>query len=189
MKTIVTHCQSCGVRIQAPANMAGHSANCPRCGKEFVVGLITTTERPDIDQADLDESFTPIEASIDISHLYYESRDHRRYNSGEWDGSDNKGCGRAIEVKTHPEFSNSYLVTVYNLDGVHPVWGTNVQIAGKRMRVTESDNTHITLRGHGLDPMGFPFSDYGITIHLKNREVDYISLYYHDRDVRLDYLK
>jgi hypothetical protein len=189
MGTIATHCRSCGVGIQAPANMAGQSTECPKCGKDFVIGFVTTTERPHIDPAYLAESFTPIAPSSDISHLYFESREHKRYNGGQWNGGDDGCCGRAIEVKTHPEFSNSFLVTVYNLDGVHPVWGTNVQIAGKRMRVIESSNSHITLRGHGLDSRGFPFSNFGITIHFKDGGVDYISLYYHDRDVRLDYLK
>jgi hypothetical protein len=57
------------------------------------------------------------------------------------------------------------------------------------MRVINSSNKEITLRGHGLDPKGFPYKDYGISLHLKNREVDYISLYFHDRDVKIDYLK
>lgn len=133
--------------------------------------------------------------AIDISDIYFVASDHKRYENGNWTEGDNKGCGRAIEVKADPD-SDNYLVTLYNLDGVNPRWGNNIQIAPKRMRIVTSSDGEITMRGYGSDPMLGGFGrppqiqeNFGITLHIAEGAIDYVSYHYHDRDVRIDFLK
>jgi hypothetical protein len=137
---------------------------------------------------------TPVSTAIDLSAIYFKSSDHKRYNGGVLGAGDYRGCMRAIEVKADPDYERSYIVTLYNLSGIHPQWGDNIQIAPKRMRVVSASPTEVTLRGYGDDPMlaGRPpqiQKDYGITIHSQNGGIEYISYHYHDRDVRIDFLK
>ena len=35
-----------------------------------------------------------------------------------------------------------YTVTMYNLDGVHPLWKNNVQMAPKRMKIVNVEGKH-----------------------------------------------
>jgi hypothetical protein len=79
-------------------------------------------------------------------------------------------------------------VTMYNLDGNHPVWQNNVQMAPKQMKVIEQTNDKIVLRGYGHDAMGASFADYGLTIKLKNGELENCILHMHDRGVDIEYL-
>jgi len=47
----------------------------------------------------------------------------------------------------------------------------------------------ISLRGYGFDIFGTPFSDYGIKIHLGDKdEIKKIALYMFDRDVVIEYI-
>jgi hypothetical protein len=77
---------------------------------------------------------------------------------------------------------------MYNLDGNHPVWQNNVQMAPKQMKVIEQTNDKIVLRGYGHDVMGTSFADYGLTIKLKDGKVENCILHMHDREVDIEYL-
>jgi len=140
-------------------------------------------------------SYLSSPSMFNISKVYFKSANHKRYNSGVWTGGQNQGCLRAIEIKPDSEFSNSYFVTLFNLEGPFSQWGDNIQIATKRMKIISESPSKITLRGYGSDPMLTPGrpaqiqSNFGITIHLAEQEIIRICYYYHDRDVRLEFLK
>ena len=61
---------------------------------------------------------------------------------------------------------------MYNMNENHPVWGDNIQMAEKRMKILEETNDKIILRGFGTDAMGASFADYGITLHKLNGNVN-----------------
>jgi hypothetical protein len=188
---IITNCRLCGSSAKFESKFAGMVTECPNCGKALVIGMI---ERKYSFENFTDEVINNLEPTIDISQVYFKSSDHKRYNSGEWCSVDNKGSLRAIEIKPDYEYGNSYIVTLYNLSGLHPEWGDNLSIAPKRMHIISTDENQITLIGYGNDPMLSKRPPqiqkyYGITIHIHDKVIHHISYYYHDRDVRIDFLK
>ena len=131
---------------------------------------------------------------IDLSDIYFESSDHIRYQNGQHVSGPHGGARRAVKIETNIEGKDGYTVTVYNLDGNHPFWGNNVQMAPKQMKVISSDSESTELRGWGEDPKAFGhpdglFSNYGITIHHPDNEIESIVLHMHDRSVDIEYLK
>lgn len=134
------------------------------------------------------------ESEFDVSNIYFESSDHIRYENGLHKSGPHGGARRAIKVEPHIEGKQGYSVTVYNLDGNHPFWGNNIQVAPKQMKIIESQRERTVLRGYGEDPraMGHPdgrFSNYGITIAHPDNEIEKIILHMHDRKVDIEYLK
>ena len=126
---------------------------------------------------------------INLSDFKFLSNSHIRYQNGNQVGGDNFGAWRGIRVQDNISGSSNYTVTMYNIDGNHPVWGNNIQMAPKPMKIIENDSSKIKLRGYGHDQMGGSFSDYGITLHLKGKEVDKVSLHMFDRGVEILYSK
>lgn len=190
---IITPCAQCGARVQAEAVFAGRAGECPKCGASIAIGSVRIGPPP-ADDGNIDPGAPGMEPCINLTDVYFESTDHNRFNSGVPTGADNSGCNRAIEIKPDTRYENSYFVTLYNLDEVHPDWGDNIQIAPKRMKVIKSSEDAIVLRGYGSDPMlaGRPpqvQENYGITLHLKEGGIEFISYHYHDRDVRIDFLR
>ncbi len=98
----------------------------------------------------------------------FKSSDHLRYENGKHVSGPHGGAGRAVKVEPNIMGGQGVTVTLYNLDGNHPVWQNNVQMAPKQMKVIESNNDKIVLRGYGRDEMGASFADYGLTINIKN---------------------
>lgn len=82
-----------------------------------------------------------------------------------------------------------YTVTMYNLDGVHPLWGNNIQMAPKQMRIVNVDNNIVELRGFGVDPLNASFSDYGVLLLIENELVSRAQLDMYDRNISIIYLK
>lgn len=119
----------------------------------------------------------------DLGNIRFESTDHIRYQNGRDVSGHNMGAKRGIEVKPNIRGGEGYTVTIYNQDGNHPLWGDNVQMAPKQMRIVKQDENKVELRGFGYDPMGEPFSDYGLTIHYRGASIDRIVLHLHDRGV------
>jgi len=118
----------------------------------------------------------------------FKSSDHIRYENGKHASGPHGGAGRAVKVEPNINGGSGVSVTMYNLDGNHPVWQNNVQMAPKQMKVIEQTNDKIVLRGYGTDAMGASFSDYGLTIKLKNGELENCILHMHDRGVDIEYL-
>ena len=118
----------------------------------------------------------------------FKSSDHLRYENGRHVSGPHGGAGRAVQVEPNISGGEGVTVTMYNLDGNHPVWQNNVQMAPKQMKVIEQTNDKIVLRGYGYDAMGASFADYGLTIKLKNGELENCILHMHDRGVDIEYL-
>lgn len=119
----------------------------------------------------------------------FDSSDHIRYANRVDVSGHNYGCNRQIEIQKNIEGGEGYTVTIYNLDGIHPLWGNNVQMAPKQMRIIDVTDNKVSLRGYGYDRMGSPFSDYGIVVFLNDKEISKIVLKMFDRNIELEYLK
>ncbi len=118
----------------------------------------------------------------------FKSSDHLRYENGKHVSGPHGGARRAVKVEPNINGGEGVSVTMYNLDGNHPVWQNNVQMAPKQMKVIEQTNDKIVLRGYGHDAMGSSFADYGLTIKLKNGQLENCILHMHDRGVDIEYL-
>ena len=128
--------------------------------------------------------------------VVFDSSDHIRYQNGVDVSGHNYGCKRRVSVEKNIEGNEGYTVTIYNLDGVHPLWGNNVQMAPKSMKVVGVVGNQVELRGYGYDMkavlMGVPmeaasFSDYGITLTFEANRITSARLNMYDRDVCIVY--
>ena len=120
---------------------------------------------------------------------YFDSSDHIRFQNGQNVSGHNYGCNRRLVIQKNIEGEEGYTVTMYNLDGVHPLWKNNVQMAPKKMRIVNVENNIIQLRGYGLDRMGASFADYGISLLIENDVIYRAQLDMYDRNVSIVYLK
>lgn len=125
--------------------------------------------------------------SINLTDYKFLSDDHTRIQNGQATNASNKGAWRGIRVKTSD--NKTFYVTMYNMDGNQPVWGDNIQMAEKQMKMLEEIDSKIVLRGFGNDSMGSSFADYGLTLHKKGSEIDKVSLHMHHRNVDIVYEK
>ena len=125
--------------------------------------------------------------SIDLTDFKFLSDDHTRIEKGRPTTANNKGAWRGIRVKTSD--NQTFFVTMYNMNENHPVWGDNIQMAEKRMKVIEENNEKTILRGFGSDAMGASFADYGLTLHKSNNIVNKVTLHMHDRSIDIVYEK
>lgn len=126
---------------------------------------------------------------ISLNNIQFISSDHKRFERGvHVSGPHQGGARRGIEIIKNRN-GRGYLVTIHNLEGVHPLWGNNIQMAQKQMEVLTSDSEITVLRGFGNDNFGFPFSGYGITILHPQKVIEKITLHMHDRGVDIEYFK
>lgn len=127
--------------------------------------------------------------SIDLSDIKFISNDHVRYQNGKDVSGHNSDCWRGIRVQNNISGGQGYTVTIYNLDGNHPVWGNNIQMAPKQMKIVEQTNIFLKLRGFGYDPMGNSFADHGLTLNLNNKVIEKMTLHMYDRNIDIVYFK
>lgn len=125
----------------------------------------------------------------DDGELKFESTDHIRFQNDIDVSGHNYGCHRQIEIKKNINGGIGYTVTIYNMDGSHPLWGNNVQMAPKQMKIIKNENNVVSLIGFGTDFMGTNFSDYGIDIYFYDNNIQKIVLRMIDRNTRIEYLK
>lgn len=125
--------------------------------------------------------------SIDLTDFNFTSDDHTRIENGRPTNANNKGSWRSFRIKSSDNII--FYVTMYNLNGNHPVWGNNIQMAEKRMKLVTEQNEKIILRGFGTDEMGYSFADYGLTLHKLNSIVNKVTLHMHDRNIDIVYTK
>jgi hypothetical protein len=121
-------------------------------------------------------------------NFLFKSSDHLRYEHGRHVSGPHGGAGRAIKVEPNIQGGEGYTVTLYNLDGNHPQWQNNVQMAPKQMRLVAQYADKLVLRGFGYDMFGGSFSDYGLTIFFQKDTVAKCVLHMHDRGVDIEYL-
>ena len=136
-------------------------------------------------------------------NFIFKSSDHLRYENGVHVAGPHGGANRAVKVEPNINGCNGYniqggdgyIVTIYNLDGMHPAWQNNVQMSPKPMRIVSQSVDKIVLRGYlvqAMSPFGwidFNGEDYGLTIYIQDEEVDKCVLHLHDRKIDLEYLK
>ena len=138
----------------------------------------------------------------DLSNINFVSNNHLRYENG----NPVKGlqaCRRGVRIEKNTNGCEGYnikpgvgyIVTIFNLDGNHPVWGNNVQVSPKPMKIISQSADKIILRGYLVEAMA-PFgmievdlADYGLSIYLKNEEIDKCILHMHDRNVDIEYMR
>lgn len=130
--------------------------------------------------------------------ITFDSTDHVRFQNGMNVSGHNYGANRRIVIEKNIQGNEGYTVTIYNMDGVHPLWQDNVQMAPKRMRIVSVNDNVVELRGYGYDEraiaMGAPleaasFADYGIMLLIEEKKVKRIQLNMFDRKVSIVYLK
>ena len=128
----------------------------------------------------------------------FDSSDHIRFQNGEDVSGHNFGCNRRFVIEKNIEGGEGYTVTMYNLDGLHPLWKDNIQMAPKRMRIVSSKEKIVELRGYGYDEnalaLGVPLSDasfasYGVVLLIEDNEIKRMQLNMFDRNISIVYLK
>ena len=92
-------------------------------------------------------------------------------------------------IEKNIEDGEGYTVTMFNLDGMHPLWQNNIQMSPKRMRITNVSDNIVQLRGYGYDSMGASFADYGVVLLIENEEIIRVQLNMYDRNISIVYLK
>lgn len=139
--------------------------------KRIIQSLIEANNNPPADRYDFD------------------STDHIRFQNGKDVSGHNMGCNRRISIEKNINGGEGYTITMYNLDGCHPMWGNNVQMAPKQMRVVNVKDNIVELRGFGFDPMGVSFADYGLLVMIESNEIIRAQLNMFDRGINIVYLK
>lgn len=133
-----------------------------------------------------------------VGYVSFDSSDHIRFQNGKDVSGHNYGCNRRFVIEKNIQEGEGYTVTVYNLDGLHPIWKNNIQMAPKRMRIVSSNENIVELRGYGYDEnalaLGAPLADasfesYGIVLLIENAEIRRIQLNMYDRNISIVYLK
>ena len=131
-------------------------------------------------------------------YVSFDSNDHIRFQNGNNVSGHNYGCNRRFVIEKNIEGGEGYTVTMYNLDGLHPLWKDNIQMAPKRMHIVSTNENIVELRGYGYDEnalaMGAPVSDasfacYGVVLLIENSSIKRIQLNMYDRDISIVYLK
>ena len=120
--------------------------------------------------------------------VVFDSSDHIRFQNGQNVSGHNYGCNRRLVIQKNIEGGEGYTVSMYNLDGLHPLWQNNVQMAPKRMRIVKVDNNIVQLRGYGFDMMGASFADYGVSLLIENDVISRVQLNMYDRNISIVYL-
>lgn len=130
--------------------------------------------------------------------IAFTSTDHIRFQNGQAVSRHNFGSNRRLKIEKNIEGKEGYTVTIYNLDGVHPLWQNNVQMAPKRMKIVSVNDNIVELRGYGYDEnaiaMGAPieaasFENYGIALMIEGEEIVRAQLNMLDRNVSIVYLQ
>lgn len=155
--------------------------------KEFIAKVIITTGI-DILKGEIHSE------EINLNDVYFVSSDHKRYENGIHVSGPHNGAKRAIKIESNIEGNEGYSVSILNLEGNHPLWNNNIQMSPKQMRVDYASENKIVLKGWGSDPkaMGHPdglYSNYGITITLKKKNIEKIILHMYDRKIDIEYFK
>lgn len=130
-----------------------------------------------------------------IGAVEFKSSDHIRYEHGVDVSGHNYNCHRTIKIEKNIRGREGYSVTVYNDDGVHPLWGNNIQISTKPMKVISKKNGEIELRGYGYDETGLAlgagdaasFANYGLSIKHNGQKIVSCTMHLIERGVDLVY--
>lgn len=75
--------------------------------------------------------------------IVFDSSDHVRFQNGQDVSGHNYNCHRRITIEKNIEGAEGYTVTMYNMDGVHPLWQNNIQMSPKRMKIVNKQENII----------------------------------------------
>ena len=70
-----------------------------------------------------------------------------RFQNGQDVSGHQYGNQRGIEIKKLSS-TDLYIITIYNLSNEHPIWGNNIQMAPKIMKIISESSSHIEFRGY-----------------------------------------
>lgn len=130
--------------------------------------------------------------------IVFDSSDHVRFQNGQNVSGHNYNCHRRITIEKNIEGGEGYTVTMYKMDGVHPFWQNNIQMAPKRMKIVSVSDNIVELRGYGYDEnalaIGAPleaasYANYGVVLLLKNNKIERIQLNMFERNICIIYLQ
>lgn len=121
--------------------------------------------------------------SIDLTDYKFVSDNHIRIQNEQRSNADNKGAWRGIRIQSPDNII--FVVAIYNLTGNHPVWGDNIQMSPKPMKLIEENNEMIYLRG--IETFEASFSNYGITLHKRNGSITEITLLLFSKNTEIIY--
>lgn len=133
-----------------------------------------------------------------IGSVSFDSSDHIRFQNGKDVSGHNFGCNRRFVFEKNIEGGEGYTVTMYNLDGLHPLWKDNIQMAPKRMRIVSANENIVELRGYGYDEKALAlgaslsdasFASYGIILLIEDNVIKRMQLNMFDRNISIVYLK
>ena len=131
-------------------------------------------------------------------YILFDSTDHVRFQNGIDVSGHNLGCNRRLSIEKNISGAEGYTVTLFNLDGNHPVWQNNIQMAPKQMKIVSVNNCIVEMRGYGHDKnalnLGAPlsvasFGNYGVALMIKNGVIICAQLNMFDKDVSIVYLQ
>lgn len=128
----------------------------------------------------------------------FDSTDHVRFENGRDVSGHNYGCNRRFVIEKNIEGREGYTVTMYNLDGLHPLWKDNIQMAPKRMRIISTSENIVEMRGYGYDENALAlsapladasFDNYGVVLLIENKGIKRVQLNIYDRNISIVYLQ
>ncbi|MGL4955734.1 MAG: hypothetical protein ACRC9X_00975 [Bacteroidales bacterium] len=139
---------------------------------------------------------------FELNNLDFTSSSHQRYEKGV-PVRGFQQCRRAVKVERNINGCEGYklttgdgfIVTILNLEG-NNLWGNNVQVTPKPMRIISQNSEEIVLRGYQVEAMSpfgwidFNGADYGLSIFFtKSGEIDKCVLHMHNRNTDIEYYK
>ncbi|NNC71104.1 MAG: hypothetical protein HKN90_09815 [Flavobacteriaceae bacterium] len=141
---------------------------------------------------DVDESVR--DSILDLSDLYFESSGAKEYKEGKLKSAKLESARCAIKVKRDMTKNDGYSVTSFFLEDETALWGDNVHIPSKQMKVVESNPDRTILKGFGEDPasMGNPegkFSNFGLSIFHPNNKIEKMILHRFDNEIDIEYFR
>ena len=117
----------------------------------------------------------------------FESYTHQRYESEVPVMGLQEGLGRIIRVEKNISGGKGYSVTIFN-SIPNPFTGDK-SMTTKPMIIISKEIDKIELLGYGNDRLsGMPFSNYGLSIYLKEETPYKVSLHRHERKISIEYL-
>lgn len=129
--------------------------------------------------------------------VIFDSSDHVRFQNGQDVSGHNYNCHRRFVIEKNIEGDEGYTVTLYNLDGLHPLWQDNIQMAPKKMKIIDAHDNVVEMLGYGFDEnalaIGVPlqaasFSNYGLFVMIEKEQISRVQLNMLDRNVSIVYL-
>ncbi|WP_192820955.1 hypothetical protein [Rufibacter sp. LB8] len=125
---------------------------------------------------------------LDLSNIFFVSNSHQRLENGRI-VSDNPNSGRAIRIENNINGGQGHTVSIYSLDGIHPVWKNYLQMSPKQMKVVSEINNKVLLAGYGSDTNGESFANYELAIKHDIGDIESIELKIKDRNIAIVYKK